>query len=143
MEKRTRQPKTQGTGPRGEEQIVSQAPIKVVLGGKPYDIAPLVIKESRGWREEVVKLLASLPQYASITTENPEQFESGINALLMVMPDRIIDLFFQYGKNLPRDEIEDEATDLELADAFQKVVDVAFPLLGGLTTLADKIAEPQ
>ena len=126
---------------RTEEQKISQDPIQVILGGKEHDVKLLVIKDSREWRKGVVKLLASLPQYAKADTDDPVAFEEAMGALLNGMPDTVIDLFFEYAKDLKRSEIEAVATDLEIAEAFKKVVDVAFPLVGSVGTLAEKLGQ--
>ena len=126
---------------RTEDQKITQAPIIVTLGGEEHEIRPLVIAESREWRTEVVKLLATLPKYASITTDDPEAFEGGMNALLSSMPDAVIDLFFRYAKDLDRKQLESKANDAEIAEAFSKVVDIAFPLLRSVTTLAEKLSQ--
>lgn len=125
---------------RTEDQKVSQDPIEVVLGGKKYPVKLLVIKDSREWRKKAVELLVSLPQYASITTDDPEAFSGAMTALIVAMPDTITDLFFQYAKDLDRDEIEAVATDAEMANAFEEVLSVAFPLVGSVSVMADKIA---
>ena len=125
---------------RTEDQKVSQDPITVTLGGKEYSVKLLVIKDSREWRKKAVELLASLPQYANVTTDDPTAFSVAMNALIVAMPDAITDLFFQYAKDLDRDEIEGVANDQEIATAFEQVVTVAFPLVGSMTVLAEKIA---
>lgn len=119
---------------RSEEQKVTQAPVVVILGGKEYKITPLVIRDSRVWRSEVSKALGMLPQYAKVTTEDPpEMFGKAIDAMLVVMPDLTVDLFFSYAKELDRDEIEGIATDSEIAKAFEQLVEIAFPLAQSLT----------
>ena len=126
---------------RTEEQKISQDPIKVTLGGREYDVKLLVIRDSREWRKGVVTLLASLPQYAKADTNDPVAFESAMGALLNGMPDTVIDLFFNYAKELNREEIEAVATDSEISEAFKKVVDVAFPLVGSVGILAEKLGQ--
>ena len=125
---------------RTEDQKVSQDPITVVLGGKDYPVKLLVIKDSREWRKKAVELLASLPQYANVTTDDPDAFSGAMNALISAMPDSVTDLFFQYAKDLDRDEIESVATDQEMAAAFEEVLSVAFPLVGSMSVMAEKIA---
>lgn len=124
---------------RTEEQKVCRAPIIVTFGGKEYEIQPLVIRDSRVWRAEIVGILAELPKYAKATTDKPEDFGNALKALLVEMPDTVIDLFFKYAKELNRKEIEDIATDAEMAEAFEQVVKVAFPLarslVGSMETL--------
>ena len=113
---------------RIEDDIVAQASIEVALGGKKYSIAPLVIRDSRIWRKKVIGLIAPLPGYTKVTTDDMEGFEQALTALLVTMPDQVIDLFFDYASDLEREEIEAVATDAELAKAFKEVIAVAFPL---------------
>ena len=125
---------------RTEDEKVTQAPIKVWLGGEEHEVKLLVIKDSRQWRAAVVELLATLPRYVKVTTDEPEEFGAAMNAMVSAMPDKVIELFFQYAKDLDKDEIEATATDAEVAAAFEKVVSVAFPLVGSLGTLTEKLS---
>jgi len=141
---------------RTEEQKVSQAGIVVKLGGAEYEVAPLVIRDARKWRQKVVGVLSGLSgqpsetrrwkrllgrvsglfgkgkgagNYLESTTDDPESFDKALEYLLVTMQDTIIDLFFEYAKDLPRDVIEATATDAEMATAFAEVVKIAFPLV--------------
>ena len=125
---------------RTEEEIVIQAGIKVILGGREYSIRPLVIRESREWRAKVVKFLTPLPQYAAATSDNPAQFIEALQALMVTMPDEVIDLFFDYARELDREEIEKVATDTEVAKAFEQVVEQAFPLSQSVVVSTGAIA---
>ena len=113
---------------RSEEDKILRTPVVVILGGLKYEVEPLVIKESRVWRRNVVKMLSALPLYAQATTDNPSEFEAALSKLLVDMPDTVVDLFFEYAKGLDREEIEATATDSEMAKAFEQVVEIAFPL---------------
>ena len=113
---------------RTEEEKLTQAAIEVVLGGQTYKIAPLVIKESRGWRKKVITLIAPLPGLTNVDTDDMESFQAVLNALLVTMPDQVIELFFEYAKELDPVKIEAVATDAEIAKAFEVVISVAFPL---------------
>ena len=117
---------------RTEEQKIVQAPITVILGGKEYDIKPLVIRESREWRNKFIEFVAPLTRLAGVTTETPDDFEAALKNMMVTMPDKVIGLFFDYAKELDRDKIEGEATDAELAKAFEEVIKVAFPLAESL-----------
>ena len=117
---------------RSEEDKVLQAPVTVTLGGERHQIRPLVIAESREWRRKVAKTIARIPQYTNVTTDTPDQFGDAIEAMLVAMPDEVVDLFFAYARDLPRERIEQTATDAELAAAFDKVMEVAFPLAQSL-----------
>ncbi|HUT68928.1 MAG TPA: hypothetical protein VMW86_10340 [Dehalococcoidales bacterium] len=120
------------TEKRTEEDKLLQAPLVMTFGGKSFNVAPLVIKESRAWRREVIDLLKELPKFAGATTDDADLFQSALNGLLVNMPDKVIDLVFSYCKSLDRDEIESMATDAEVAAAFDKIVAVAFPLVSSI-----------
>lgn len=125
---------------RTEEEKLFQDGVTVVLGGKNYEIKPLKIRESRKWRGEFADLTGQLARHAKVTTDNPEAFAESVKALLVTMPDQVADLFFDYAQNLDKKAIEEEATDAEVAKAFQEVVALAFPLAGALTEAMTKVA---
>jgi hypothetical protein len=126
---------------RTEEQKVAQVPVTVIFGGKQFEIKPLVIKESREWRQKVIKVLSELPQLTQVTSEDKEKFDSALSTLLITMPDTVVNLFFEYAKDLNREEIENVATDSEMALAWEKVVQLAFPLLQGLVKTMAKMVQ--
>ena len=119
---------------RTEEEILTRAPILVILGGKKCEIVPLVIRDSRIWRKKLISLIASLPALVNTTmdTENPQGFEDSLTQMMVTMPDQVLDLFFEYAKELDREEIESVATDTEIAKAFEEVVQIVFPLAQSL-----------
>ena len=117
---------------RSETDKLFHLPVVVKLGGSDYSIAPLVLKESRKWRAKVAELLGKLPGYAKATTDDPVEFEQAIQGIMVTMPDVIVNLFFDYARDLNRDEIEAIATEAEIADAFTKVLEMAFPLARSL-----------
>lgn len=122
-----------------EEKKTPQAGVKVVLGGQEYQIKPLTIKYSSPWRKKAVELIGSLTQYADIVPDNLEDFTpKDLNqALIQVLvdtPDKMGGLFFEYAKDLNREEIEEVATDYELAEAFGKVLELAFAFSGDTFT---------
>ena len=123
---------------RTEEDKIIQAGIKVILGGKEYSIAPQVIRDSREWKKKVIKLVAPLSHDIKVTDDDPKSFERVFTKLLVDMPDQVIDLFFDYTKDLDRDEMEGVATDAEVAEAFAEVMKVAFPLA---QTVVDTLAK--
>jgi len=117
---------------RTEEDKIVQAGIKVILGGREYEICPLVIRDSREWRQKVIKLIAPLPELVNITTDDTKGFGEALTQLLVTIPDQVASLFFDYAKDLNREEIEGVATDAELRDAFAEVIKIAFPLAEAL-----------
>ena len=102
---------------RSEDQIVFQEPVKVIL-----------VRDSRPWRKKVVDLIAELPKYTEADTSKPDDFARSLQMLMVDSPDQIIDLFFEYAKDLDRNEIEGIATEKEISDAFEAVMTLAFPL---------------
>jgi len=126
---------------RTEEDKLVQAGITVILGGVNYKVAPLVIKFSREWRKGVVELISALPKYAKVTTDTPDEFGEALNAIIVALPDKVVDLFFEYAKDLDREKIEAEATDAELAKAFEQVIEIAFPLAQSMTKTMAKLAQ--
>lgn len=129
---------------RTEEDIVARSPITVILGGKEYGIKPLVIRDSREWRKKVVDLIAPLPKIVGVTTDDAEGFGEAFTQLLVTMSDEVVELFFDYAKDLDRKEIEGTATDAELKDAFAEVIKVAFPLAEALpATMTQVLPRPK
>lgn len=123
---------------RTEEEVVVQAGIKVILGGKEYQVKPLVIRDSRLWRAKLASLLSELPKYAKVKSDSPDEFREALNAIMVSMPDTICDLFFDYAKELNREEIEQKATEAEVAKAFEQVVEIAFPLVQSMSSALER-----
>ena len=112
---------------RTEEDKITQAGITVILGGKKYKVKPLVIRDSREWRKKVAPFIASTGRYASISSDNPDEFEKAFIDLCTTMLDTVADLFFEYARDLNREKIEKKATDKELFVAWAEVRKLAFP----------------
>jgi hypothetical protein len=125
---------------RTEEDKIFQNEILVILGGKEYKIKPLVITQSRKWRATFAKILGDLPQYMGITTDTPDKFEGAIKAILVAMPDKIVDLVFDYAPELNREEIENSTTEAEMAKAFEQIAEVAFPFVKSLIGTMGKLS---
>jgi hypothetical protein len=126
---------------RTEEQKIVQSPLKLTLGDQEYDVKPLVIRDSRKWREKLAKTLGMLPKYTGITTDTPDKFKEALDAMLVSMPDQVVDLVFDYAKDLNRDEVESIATDAEIAAAFEQIVEVAFPLARSMVGAMTKLSQ--
>lgn len=126
---------------RTEEDKIFKVPIEVILGGKQYLIKPLVIKEARAWRGKLANLFKKLPTYVNATTDDSAGFEVAMNAVLKSLPDETADLFFSYAKDLDREVIEAEATEIELAEAFEAVMIIALPLVRSLTGAMTRLGQ--
>lgn len=125
---------------RTDEDKILQNPVTVFFNGVEYGIKPLVIREAREWRRQFAALIGKLPSYTKTTTDDPAGFNSAVGALIVEMPDEMTDLFFSYAKDLPRDEIEGTATELEMAAAVEVLLTIAIPLLPSLTKALGKMA---
>ena len=99
---------------RTEEDKVFRSSIKVTLGGRKYDIKPLVIRDSVEWRSKFKPLLLFVFQCAD------KQGEMVVELLTDKMPE-VIDCFLSYARDLDRAEIENTATDGEMFLAFMEV----------------------
>ena len=119
---------------RTEEEILTQTGgIKVLLGGKAYTLPPPVIRKAKLFRQHLQELSIESNSLGQKVLDNPEEAEKEVMGFLMSMPERILDLFFEYaGDNLNREEIESTATEFEIAKAFVEVLKTASPLAAGL-----------
>lgn len=127
---------------RTEEEKLTQAPLEVVLGGEVYEIRPLVIARARPWREKYAQAVAGLSAQIAARSDNPEEFKAGLDALLVSLPDTVIDLFFEYAVDLDRKKLETVATEAEVARAFAQIMKVAFPLAQSLVGIGLKETPP-
>lgn len=126
---------------RTEEQIVFQEGIKVTLGGKEYEIKPLSLKKAREWRKKFGELMTEVSQGANVKPDETEKVAVSINTLINILPDRIIDLFFEYAPYLNKEQIENEATEQEMSKAFSEVISIAFPLARNLAQTLKSISQ--
>lgn len=85
----------------------ARAPIVVTFAGKEYEIP---FRDSREWRKKVIALMAR------ITVTNTADLR-----IASALADQVMDLFFEYAKNLNREEIETVATGAEVAKALGEV----------------------
>ena len=127
---------------RSEEDILTQAGFDVILGGKKHSVRPLVIRDAREWRRQTVDLVAPLSAIAGTTSDTPDDFGNALRALLVDNPDKVIDLFFLYAKDLKREVIEGIATEEELTTAFREVIAFAFPLAKIAPEILTRLTQP-
>ena len=125
---------------RTEGDKIAKVPLEVMLGGEIYQVHPLVAKESRPWRKKLSDFILGLPKHI---VDNPDihNFDEAISAVMVTMPDQIIDLFFGYARDLPREKIESKATDEEIIEAFLEVLTIAFPLTSRLVSIVGAVVK--
>lgn len=127
---------------RTEDQILSKAPIVVMLGEKEYNIKPLGISAQRAWRDKMSQEMQEVVQSFAPTYKGPESaslFSAGLTVALTKFPEKLTDLVFAYCPDLPRDEIMETATEEQVSIAFSKIMKVAFPFLTHLQTVRTAI----
>jgi len=129
---------------RTEEEKVLQSPVKVILGGKEYEIKPLPIKYALPWCKSVIKAtITGLMANANVTSESPERFDAAMNDLLIERPEKLVDLFFEYARDLNKDEIMETASLGEIMDAFEAVKEFESRFFGWAIRSASKMATQQ
>ena len=116
--------------PRTEEQKLMQTPAIVKLGGKDYEIKPLPIILASPWRKKFVGLLMEGDDLSLVTSDNPKKFQEALADTLLKKPDELMDLFFEYAKDLDKNEIENIASSIEILTALEEVIAFESPFLG-------------
>ena len=121
---------------RTEDQIVAGEPLRVTLGGKQYEIKPLKINAQYRWRKRAFAALEGIskdiklkrPLLSFLTNyDETAALITSLRVALVIAPRKAADLFFDYAKNLPRTQIEQEATETELMHGFWVVWKLGFP----------------
>jgi hypothetical protein len=117
---------------RTPEQILQMAPIEVTLGSQAYQIAPLRLGKAAAWRNKFHKEVGDVTAQMRQQTGSDSAFLSGLGYVLIQFPEKLLSLVLAYAPDLPKAKIKKEATDEQLAIAFGKILEVAFPFTGEL-----------
>ena len=125
---------------RTESQILAQEPIKVRLGEKDYDVPLLRILAARAWRKKLVEEVTAVSDVVKPDASTTPAFLNGLAFLFLQFPEKLADLVFGYAPSLPREEIEENATEEQLAKAFGQIVEVAFPFVGELKAVTQTLS---
>ena len=112
---------------RTDQQILSKEPLKVTLGTQTWELPILAITPMRKWRELVV---ASAKEIGTLGVSL-----NGLGAAFVAFPEKITDLVFAYAPNLPKEQLQVEATEEQFAVAFAEIASVAFPCRGQLSLM--------
>jgi hypothetical protein len=113
---------------RTEEQVLSKAPITVRLGDEDYKIQILTIRPSQLWRQKLIEVMTAVTNNFSGPSMG-EAMSSGLVAALRQFPEKLLDLVLEYGPDLPKEKIFQEATEEQVARSFSAIMEVAFPFL--------------
>lgn len=120
---------------RTEMQKLTMEPIKVMLGNEEYDIKPLVSKMAIPWVAKVVKILSESIGLTRLKSEDTIALESAMRSVMIDNPGKMIDLFFEYARDLNREEIENTASSAQLIAAFEQCLELEKPFLMGMARL--------
>jgi len=113
---------------RSETDKLIQSPVTVILGGNDYEIKPLPVKYSAKWTSDFIKLYVGVLDLEKIESNDPEKMKGTMVNLMVDKPNEMVELFWQYAKDLPRAELEEQATYGEVMDALEQVVELESPL---------------
>lgn len=113
---------------RTEEQIITKTPIEVTLGSKLYPLKPLPILKAREWRTKLTETMKEVVGSMS-SEESAKTIGPAMTAALVAFPDKVAELVFAWSPDLPKEEIEAEATEEQLAVAYSAIMVLAYPFL--------------
>lgn len=110
--------------------------LEIVLGGKSYSVTKLPALKARAWREQLIRSAHELSDsLLRPTNGHDEHFFAGLATAYLGFPDKMLEMLFAYGEQLPREEIVGAATDQEIVEAFAAIMRVAFPYLHALSLM--------
>lgn len=110
--------------------------IKVTLASEEYEIAPLTLKQSKLWREQLGKPITDV--MTILAEADTLEFNSPADLVRLVAlakeyvldsPDLIWEALCAYSPaiNAKRETIEEAAYDVEIMDALAEVLKLAYP----------------
>jgi hypothetical protein len=122
---------------RTEEEQLLMSPARARLGETEYEIRPLPMRKAAEWRVKFAEEVRAITEHMNAETTGADKFVGGLKFAFVNFPERISDMLFSYAPNLPRETIENEASDEQVAAAFTTVLQLSFPytpLLGMTAT---------
>lgn len=110
--------------------------VELSFGGKSYSAAQLPAMKARAWREQLIRSARELSESLFRPTNgHDEHFFAGLATAYLGFPDKLREMIFAYGEELPKEEISAAATDDELITAFAVIMRAAFPYLHNLSLM--------
>lgn len=120
-----------------EEGVVCQEGKAVRLGGVEYSVRPLPIRQAREWRKQYVEMAGMMGMDGAAADVDT------LRTLFMRFPDAVVDLFFGWATDLPRETIEASATDEEICTGLEVVLQLAFPFVRALQAIGKTMAKQE
>lgn len=125
---------------RTDDDVLSMSPVRIRFGETDYDVRYKRINDAREWRKEFWKQLNQIMDTMGIqaSPENLEPFMKSFGFVFLQFPEVITDIVFSYtGDAVEREKVLEEATEEQMARAFQQIVKVAVvPFVGELATIS-------
>ena len=113
---------------RTESDMIAKSPVKVMLGSSEYDLHPLPIKKAREWRTKLNETMAGVVEPMR-QEQSQAAFGPALTAALIKFPEKMLELIFAYNPDLPKDTVENEATEEQITIAFCTAMRFAYPFL--------------
>jgi len=132
---------------RTEEQILTRAPIAIVLGGTEYKIPVLTIAKAIDWRQKLIRTAEDITRPLMRPIKEPlwkrawnllcfwrprqnpiDAIFAGLGTAFIAFPEKVVRLIFEYAPELPQKKIMETATEEEMFVAFSTIVSVVNPL---------------
>lgn len=120
---------------RTEIQKLTQEPVMVRFGNQDYEIKPLPIKAAIPWVTKVVKILSASIGLTKLKADDTASLETAMQSVMVENPLKIVDLVFEYARDLKREEIETVASSAQLMTAFERCLEFEKPFLMGMKSL--------
>lgn len=121
---------------RSEADILAKAPLTLRFGKTDYEVPVLTIKKAEAWRKRLVEAVKTVVDVHKTECTTNDVFTQGLAYFFLEMPGTLLDLVCAYAPSLPREVIEEEATDEQLATAIGQVVSIAFPFAAQVATIS-------
>lgn len=119
---------------RSEEQKLKQTPIMLEFGEKEYPVKLLTMGKAAEWRERFTAEMEIINESfkPSVAGATAQAVANGFTAAMLRFPEKITDMVFLYAPYLDRQVIVAECTDEQMAEAFSRIWEVAYPFLAHL-----------
>jgi hypothetical protein len=112
---------------RTDSDKLSREPVMVKLGNTEYPIHPKPIIESRKWKKLAKKEIDKIDPVFNVQMEDYQKSLPLLKELIFENLDNLVDLVFEWEKELPKKEIMNTATEEEMIDALIIILRMAFP----------------
>lgn len=126
---------------RTDEQRLAGAPFEISIGGKPRELRPLPRSKSKVWQKflaETILRFSGLPLSLTTGKFDGDAIKEIATALIVKAPDDIAAIVYKYitlaDPATSADKLEAEISDEEVAGAFIRMAEIAFPFYLQKTT---------